>query len=76
MKFETVQEKITAIQHWTLKQFAAVTVKAKATKEPHQKAMLNGKAKAYLDVVCFLSDRFGKYLIKPKTKDFTNQSRE
>jgi hypothetical protein len=66
MKFETVQEKMTAIHRWTLKQRDAVLLKRDESKEPHQKAMLAGKAKAYLDVACFLQDRFGKYLILDK----------
>ena len=65
MKYETVQAKMTAIHKWAFDQHVKVNaLKATAT-SPEHKAMLGGKAKAYLDCACFMTDRFGKYIVSP-----------
>ena len=63
MKHLTVQEKITSIHHWALKQHEGAKLNAAAKGNLIEKANVNGKAKAYLDVVCFIQDKYGDHLL-------------
>lgn len=63
MNYLTVQEKITAIHNWTAQQKKKVNSLLKTATTEQQKIMLKAKGKAYLDVMCFLQDKYSKYLL-------------
>jgi hypothetical protein len=63
MKYKTVQEKITAIYSWALKNHASAKEAAEKTSNVIENAMLQGKAKAYMDVACCVKGKYGKYIL-------------
>jgi hypothetical protein len=64
MKFKTTQEKITAIYTWTLKNHASAKKAAESTNNAIEKAMIRGKAAAYMDVAHCIKGKYSKYLIE------------
>jgi len=68
MKYKTTQEKITAIYSFVSKQHVRINADRTICQCPIKKAMLNGKAKAYLECICFIRDKYGKYLLTTDSK--------
>ena len=71
-----IEEKITSIHTWVQKQHNKVKAKAETEQNSSAKIMLHAKATAYLDVVCFIQQKHGKFVTTdfPKKKVVASES--